>query len=214
LKVIQVSDLDSEKTLSEIKEHLLSDGLIIYPTDTLYGIGCNFYSIPAQNKIDRIKGRTDTPYSVAVADREALKQLISGDSSILDSFRGKNSFSKLTLIFRLHESIDNKLVRGSGRIGVRLPDHEPVRRLLAFLQFPLVSTSVNRRGKQPLNSPGEIEQMISGSGYAGDTILINDGDLPVSRGSTIIDLTGEQIKLIREGDGFQKIVKLLGPDQS
>jgi len=215
LRVIPVSELINEEILSEIKAHLSNDGLLIYPTDTLYGMGCNFYSLAAQHKIDRIKERKDSPYSIAISNRKNLPDLISGSSDLFNHFSDRETCAKLTFLFKVNKNIDKKLVKGSDFIGVRIPDHKLIKILLDYLTFPLVSTSVNLTGMSPLDSPDDIEKMIRNSGLSDETIFINEGKLPSSSGSTIIDITGENIKIIRKGDNISKVEEYLitNPDK-
>jgi len=203
LKIIPVSDLKNRNILQEIISHLKSDGLLIYPTDTLYGIGCNFYSLNSQNKIDTLKGRKDIPYSVAI------KYLTSGSMKLFNLFSSSGSFSKLTFLFKLNEKIDKKFVKNSNLIGIRLIEEGPLKDLLEIFSSPLITTSVNRTGEPPSDSLESIRDFAENSEYSDEIIIIESGSLPKSMGSTIIDVSGDVIKIIREGDNVSTIIETI-----
>ncbi len=205
---IYLKDLKKKSVLSEIKDHLLSDGLIVYPTDTLYGIGCNFYSLNGQKKIEEIKQRSDIPFSVAVSDFNMLSELTSQSLNSFKRIIDKISTSKMTFLFKIRNNIDKELVKGSELIGIRIIEIPEISELINFLGFPLVTTSVNISGSLPLNSPKEINEMLKSKPDI-DIVLINGGLLPPSAGSTILDISSKKIRIIREGDNFLKIKKLI-----
>ncbi|MEN8154156.1 MAG: Sua5/YciO/YrdC/YwlC family protein [Acidobacteriota bacterium] len=209
MKVIPVSDLNNRETLNEIRSHLESDGLLIYPTDTLYGIGCNFYSLKSQSMIDTVKGRKDVPYSVAIHDKRELKDLTSGSLKLLDPFSAAGSFSKMTFLFKLNENIDRKYVKNSNLIGIRIFNEGPMKALLEITGTPLITTSVNISGKPPVNSPESIKDFADSSGLSDEIYFIDNGILPDSKGSTIIDLSGELIKIVREGDNISTVMEVI-----
>lgn len=209
MKVISVSDLKKRNILDEIVSHLDSDGLLIYPTDTLYGIGCNLFSLEAQDKIDVLKGREDVPYSAAIPGLEYLKDLTSGPLDLFDLFSKTGSFSMMTFLFRINKNIDKKFVKYNSLIGIRIFNEGPLKELLALTGSPLITTSVNSTGEQPLNSPETIRDFANRSEFSEDIIFIDNGSLPDSKGSTIVDLSGDEIKIVREGDNFSKVMEII-----
>lgn len=209
MRIIPVSKLNEEEILSEIKEHLLKDGIIVYPTDTFYGLGCNFFSLPAQQKIDSIKGRSDAPYSIAISDDNMINDLTSQSNSLFELFLNFHSPGKMTFLMEANKKIDKKLLKGSLLIGIRIPDHPPVKKLIDFLGFPIVSTSVNFSGNAPINSNDKILSFINNSAYSSETIIVNGGDLDYSKGSTIIDISDEIPSIVREGDDPGKVQKFI-----
>ncbi len=209
MKVIPVSDIKNRVTLDKIISHLSSDGLIIYPTDTLYGIGCNFYSLEAQNKIDILKGRKDIPYSVAVPGPEYLKELTSGSLKLFELFSRSGSLSMMTFLFKLNKNIDKKYVKNRLLIGVRILNEYPVKELLELSGNPLITTSVNRSGETPANTPESIRKFAEHSRYSEEIIFIDKGSLPDSKGSTIVDLSNSVIKIVREGDNISNVMEIV-----
>ena len=209
MKVIPVSDLKSRIILDEIRSHLESDGLLIYPTDTLYGIGCNLFSLKAQEKIDILKARKDIPYSAAVPGREHLKDLTSGSLNLFDIFSKTGSFSMMTFLFRINENIDKKYVKYNSLIGIRIFNEGPLKELLELTGTPLITTSVNSTGGKPLNSPESIRSFADSSEFSEEIIFLDSGSLPDSKGSTIVDLSGDDIKIVREGDNISAVMEII-----
>lgn len=208
---IKYREILSADSLNKISTHLEKDGLIIYPTDTLYGIGCNFFSAKARLKIDRIKARDDIPYSVAVSDITMLKEIVEDIPELFNEFYRKMLPGKFTILMNLAGSVAKDLVKGSDKIGIRIPDIPKIIRLIRYLGFPLITTSVNRTGYPPINSPDEIESFLDDeiSVPLSDLILIDKGVLPLSKGSTIIRFSGKNIELVRKGDEHLKLLKFI-----
>jgi len=199
---ISYSELLLETNIKTLEKLLLQDGIIIYPTDTLYGLGGNFFSRQVIEKIDSIKNREDMPYSVMVPGIDMIPGLV---DSIPEGFH--DLFSKLlpgkfTFLFNVSKTIDPVLVKGSDKIGIRIPGIPDMLRLIRTLNIPLITTSVNRSGEQPLNDPNDISHQFPG------ILLVDAGVLPVSGGSTIIDITRKPFACIRKGDDFEKLSKL------
>jgi L-threonylcarbamoyladenylate synthase len=114
---------------------------------------------------------------------------------------------KFTFLFKPGPAVDPALLKGSGKIGIRMPGLPPLLELIAALGFPLISTSANRSGRPPLNDPAAIA-----CEFPGLDLLIDGGVLPPSKGSTLIDVTGETPHIVRRGDDEQKALPLLKGD--
>jgi L-threonylcarbamoyladenylate synthase len=111
---------------------------------------------------------------------------------------------KFTFLFKPRPSIDPALLKNSDRIGVRMPGLPPLLRLIAALDQPLVSTSVNLSGRPPLNDPRRIARE-----FPGLDLLIDGGVLPASAGSTLVDITVTPPRIIRHGDDLEKAIGIL-----
>ncbi len=204
MEILHFSEMLSEQNKRKIKNLLQQDGIIVYPTDTLYGIGGNFFSPAVMEKIDNLKGRSNMPYSAAVADTGMIKKYLAGRlPGYFDQLAKDILPGKCTLLVEASLSIEKKLLKNSSKIGVRIPGCPALLELISYLQMPLVTTSVNRSGSPPLQDPGEIKQQ-----FPGIDLLIDAGVLPASKGSTIIDITVSPFKIIRQGDDFDKIISL------
>jgi L-threonylcarbamoyladenylate synthase len=209
VKRIKYRDILLKENTETIKNIITNHGVIVYPTDTLYGIGGNFFSLPAVEKIDALKNRSDMPYSVIVPGLDMLHDLVDHVPEVFAIIYEKLLPGKFTFLFRVSKSIDPALVKGSDQIGVRIPNVPAVLKLVEILNIPLISTSVNRSGEPPLNDPTAIiKQFSTADPDRGPSLLLDAGPLPDSQGSTILDITQTPVKCIRKGDDFSRLKRL------
>lgn len=200
MDIIRIDDLLSPANKIKIKTLLERDGIMIYPTDTLYGIGGNFFSLKVARKIDCLKGRDDMPYSAAVADCAMIERLTEELPVHFYELAKKIFPGKFTVLLKAAKSLDRALLKNTDKIGIRIPGHPRLIELLEYLEIPLISTSVNRSGFPPLRDPAQIKKE-----FAGVDLFIDAGVLPPSKGSTVLDLTVSPTRVIREGDDYEKI---------
>jgi L-threonylcarbamoyladenylate synthase len=188
----------------KIRDCLHDDGVIAYPTDTLYGLGGNFFSLAAGEKIDRLKNRRDLPYSAAVGTLTMLESLATDIPRIFRQKLCRLLPGKFTFLFTASPAIDPRFLKNSGTIGIRLPGLPPLLRLIEKNGLPLVSTSVNRSGQPPLNDPDRIA-----AEFPEIDLLVDGGVLPLSRGSTVVDLSASPPRLVRAGDDAERFAMLM-----
>lgn len=201
MQVIAFTRLDTPENEALSSAIVARGGVVVYPTDTLYGLGGNFYDPRVSLTIDRIKNRNDMPYSVVVADKDMLQPLVAEIPPVFDTLYEKLLPGKFTFLFPVSPHIDPVLVKGSSKIGIRIPALPPLLSWVKRLGVPLLSTSVNRSGYPALNDPVVIQEEFAGLPAAvAIDLLIDNGPLPVSAGSTILDLTQSPMRCIRAGD--------------
>ena len=203
--IIPFADILAPGNFKKIHDCLHDDGVIAYPTDTLYGLGCNFFSAAALARIDVMKKRGDLPYSVAVADLAMLESLAAEIPDIFRDRLQKLLPGKFTFLFKPNPTIDPALLKNSDRIGIRIPGLPLLLKMISALGFPLVSTSANLSGRPPLNDPQRIARE-----FPGLDLLIDGGVLPASAGSTLVDLTISSPQIARRGEGLEKVLAALG----
>ncbi|MFQ6615371.1 MAG: L-threonylcarbamoyladenylate synthase [Fidelibacterota bacterium] len=187
-----ICKLNSPDCLPRAEQVILEGGLLVYPTDTLYGFGVDARSPTALELLTRIKGRGG-PYSIAVASLE----MVETHGDIPDERRAfvlSHLPGKVTIIVKARtQGLSSRVLGPGGTVGIRMPDHPFPTKLTERLNFPITTTSVNRTGEPPLNDPAAIARQ-----FANDVDLIVDGGpLPASRGSTVYDLTGKEIAVLR-----------------
>ena len=164
---------DLELFSKRIKE----GAVFIYPTDTIYGIGCSALNENAVKKIRELKNRPDNPFSVIAPSKEWIKSNCEVDS--LDILPGP-----YTLIAKLKKSAVVESVNlGQETLGVRIPDHW-ISNIVKELKIPIVTTSVNKAGKQFMTSLEDLDEEIKGK----VEFIVYEGKKQ-SRPSKIIDLT-------------------------
>jgi tRNA threonylcarbamoyl adenosine modification protein (Sua5/YciO/YrdC/YwlC family) len=202
--IIPFSDILTSANYNKIRDCVLADGVVAYPTDTLYGLGGNFYSLTLIEKIDRLKNRYDMPYSVAVGTLAMLESLTANIPEIFGRRLGKLLPGKFTFLFAASPAIDPRLLKNSAKIGIRLPGLPPLLQLIEKIGSPLVSTSVNRSGQPPLSDPAQIA-----GEFPDIDLLLDGGVLPHSKGSTVVDLGAARPLLVRGGDDLERFSDLM-----
>ena len=167
-------------------------GVILYPTDTVYGLGANIFNNEAVLRIYEIKQRERSkPLSVLVSNRESL-ELIAHLNDYSREVVNKWLPGPFTFILNKRKLV-SPYVSSSSKVGVRIPDYEIARQLASI--FPITTTSANIANEDTLSNPHDILRQI------GDDIdlVIDVGDLSGGKPSTVIDLTLAKPSLIRKG---------------
>ena len=144
-------------------EVLRSGGIILYPTDTVWGIGCDATNAEAVDKIYKLKRSVNKKSMIVlVGDIDSVGRYVNGAPAVAwDLF--ETATSPLTLILSGAANVAENLVPDEGTLGVRVPDHEFCRQLLHRFGRPLVSTSANISGEPaPMDFAGISEEIRSG----------------------------------------------------
>ena len=169
-------------------------GVIVYPTDTVYGIGCDPRNGPALTRLCRIKGRENKPLPVLCDSLESASRLIefNGTSKALAK---KHWPGALTIIARLKMKLPRAINQGTGTLGVRVPASTSCVKLISACGGYLVGTSANKSGKPSCRTAQEALEAL---GEEVDLIL--DGGMLNARESTVVRVTDEEIEVLRMGE--------------
>ncbi len=175
---------------------LRKGGVIVYPTDTIYGIGCDALQQHAVERVYRIKQRQETkPMLVLVNSIDMALSLIDNVHPAVSDIMNSCWPGPLTLLCTPRAGKHNWLSAGSGKIGLRFPRHDFCCELIRVSAVPLLSTSANISGKE---YTGDIRQLNDEFAPLVD-LVIDAGELPASPPSTVVDVTGEIPEIVREG---------------
>lgn len=184
-----------------------SGGIIAYPTETFYGLCVDPFNDYAIRRLFFLKGRHEkNPVALIIADKSMLKgvarEVTEAGARLMERFWP----GPLTLIFRAAPEVPQELTGFTGKIGVRVSSHPIARALSEAFKSPITATSANHSGEKPATEAGEVLGYFDGS----IDILIDGGKLSGTKGSTVVDVTGERIELIREGEvEFSEVMKAL-----
>jgi tRNA threonylcarbamoyl adenosine modification protein (Sua5/YciO/YrdC/YwlC family) len=197
--MIIVLESINDRSLADTANLLKRGGVIAYPTDTIYGMGCLASNTQAIEKIFKIKARDEAkPMSLLCSSLEMLSQYC---QPLTPS--NKNLLSRLlpgpyTFILSANDNVPPSLV-GQPRktVGLRIPRHNFCLSITKYLNEAIVTTSVNRSGESPLNDPAAIEASF---GPMLDAIITHES--PQGESSTILDITGKEPLLVRAGAGI------------
>lgn len=186
-----------ESELNKIKEILDNDGVIIFPTDTVYGIACNCFSEKAIKKVFDIKKRPENkPINVLSNSLDKIK-LVSRNINEKEEFLiNKYMPGALTIILDKNEKVSDILTAGLDTIGVRIPKNNISLRILENVSYPLATTSANISG----DSAGiKISDFLKEFDGVVDAI-IDGGETDLKVASTIVRVESDnKLKIIREG---------------
>jgi tRNA threonylcarbamoyl adenosine modification protein (Sua5/YciO/YrdC/YwlC family) len=177
-------------------EVMQSGGVINYPTDTIYGLGCDITQPQAIHRIIRIKGRDPKkPMSFVCSDLTHISQFAMVSNFV---YRILKRFLPGPYTFILPASRETpKLLRSKSKtVGIRIPDHPVPDFLVRELGYPILSTSANRSNEEAITDPEDLQERL---GKDVDLIL-SCGTLPV-RPSSVISLVDNIIEILREGSG-------------
>ncbi|MCB0730538.1 MAG: threonylcarbamoyl-AMP synthase [Ignavibacteriae bacterium] len=189
-------DNPQKRYISKAVETLKEGGVIIYPTDTVYGLGCDIFNKEAVERIYMIKNETDTKlFSFLCSDLKDISKYAKVSDFAYKSMR-KLLPGPYTFVLPAAKEVPKKLWTKRKTVGIRVPNNEIARTLAFELGNPIVSTSATTRKGETLFDPLEIR-----------TVFNNSVDLMLSMGaltgvpSSIVDLSGDEIEIIREGSG-------------
>lgn len=188
-------NIKDKDAINNAIEKILKGEIIIYPTDTLYGFGVDATNTSAVEKLNEVKNRKQ-PYSIIVDSINMLKKYCNINSEQENYI---NNILPGPFTFILNQKNNNLLSElvtiGLDTVGIRIPKSKFIIEIIKKINKPIITTSVNSHGKAPLNS---IE-LIASQYYMFDIYFSKK--VYNSKGSTIIDLTFNPYKILRQGDG-------------
>jgi L-threonylcarbamoyladenylate synthase len=177
---------------------LASGGVILYPTDTLYGLGADALSDGAVASVYAIKGRDEgKPIHAIVADMQMAARYAEVND-LAGKLAAKFLPGPLTLILKKKAGIDTGIARGKATFGIRIPDDGFCLALAHEFGHPFTTTSANGAGQRPERSVGAILSQLGESAALID-LIIDAGELPERLPSTVVDVSNGEIAIIREG---------------
>lgn len=187
MKILKTNQNEvDKKVIGEAVKVLADGGVILYPTDTVYGLGANIFNRKAVKKVYNIKKRSYLkPISLLVSSKDAIP-LVSKASLNQLNFIDKYLPGPYTFILKKSKIVPRHLTSGFANVGVRVPKSEIACSLAKI--FPITTTSANLSNKDTLDTPEEILKQL---GCEVD-LIIDVGPLNSGNPSTIIDLTGEE----------------------
>lgn len=203
METLKLSKTNLETCAARAADVLRAGGVVLYPTDTLYGLGADIFSDAAVDTIYAIKGRDERkPIHCIVADIEMAKKY--GEFDEIALLLAKEFWpGALTLVLKKKQGIDTGIGRGTKTIGIRIPNNEFCLALARRFGKPYTTTSANISGETPQRSVAAILAQLEHTHipkYVGMIDLIVDaGKLPRREASTVVDLCGARPVILREG---------------
>lgn len=193
MKILKTTiDNFDERMINEAINVLADGGIVLYPTDTIYGLGANIFDNKAVKKVFEIKQRSLLkPLSILVSDVNAI-DLVAKVSIHQKKLIDQYLPGPYTFILKKRTIVPRVVTSGSTFVGVRVPDNEIACRLASI--FPITTTSANLSDEEVLTNPKDILDQLD----CEVDLVIDVGDLESNQASKIIDLSNSNPRIIRK----------------
>ena len=202
MELIKLHPVNPEKRLlNHIIEVLDNDGVIIYPTDTLYGFGCDITSQKAVERIARIKNIDPhkANFSFLIEDLTHVNDYAKPFSNIYFKLMKRNLPGPFTFILNANNSVPKMLKNNKKTIGIRVPDSIIAKEIVNTLGKPLMTSSIPHEETDNYIYPSDPEEIFEEFKYKVDLVI--DGGIGGIYHSTIVDCTGDEPVITRQGIG-------------
>ncbi|MEK7646013.1 MAG: L-threonylcarbamoyladenylate synthase [Patescibacteria group bacterium] len=209
MRIIKIDlNHDYNSAIAEALDILKMGGTIVYPTDTVYGLGCNALDEIAVRHIFDIKSRSSRPLPILVRDMKWVEEL----AYLTDQHRKMAARfwpGKFTLVLPKKEIVPPIVTTGLPTVGLRIANYEFTDKLLGAFGYPLVATSANISGEPATGDINSIITSLSAQSRRPD-LIIDAGVLPPSNSSVVIDCSTDKPKVLRVGPSKpEDLLKLL-----
>jgi len=183
--------MDNIRAASKIVKN---GGLVVYPTDTVYGLGCDPFNVVAVKRIFRVKGEREKPLPVLGSDIgyiQKIAQIRGRARKIADKFWP----GPLTIVVPKKPALPDIVTYSMASVGVRIPNHPTAIQLINLCDGLLIGTSANKTGKKSPRTARESAEQLNNE----VDVILDEGPTPLGLESSIIDLTSRKLKMPREG---------------
>jgi L-threonylcarbamoyladenylate synthase len=185
-----------EERLDDAVGTLLSSGIVALPTETFYGLAVDSGDGAALRKLNRLKKKEEgSPILLLAASREQAEETAASMPAFYEGLARSFWPGPLTLVIPAASSLPPEVSGGRGTVAIRVPGLALPRALARALGRPVTGISANIHGEPPCRSAGEVAAAFS----SGIDMILDGGTTQGGAPSTIIDLTGERPRLLREG---------------
>lgn len=175
---------------------LRNGGIAAFPTDTVYGLGAVFSNDAAVARLFEAKGREEgKPLSILVGSIAQVELLAADIPEKAMALMRKYWPGALTIILKKRPEVSDRISAGKDTVGIRMPDHPVTLALLKAAQSPLAAPSANTSGKRSSVTAEDVKEDLAGK----IDLLLDGGACPVGISSTVVDLSGKEPVILREG---------------
>lgn len=183
-------------TIRSAAQILRLQGVVAFPTETVYGLGANAFSIRAVKNIFRVKGRPgDNPLIVHIDSMRQFHEVVVERNAAAEKLARKFWPGPLTLVLKRSARIPGIVTANLPTVAVRMPSHPIARRLIAACGFPIAAPSANLSGRTSPTNPDDVIEDLFGRVDA----IIYSGASGIGLESTVIEITGDAIHILRPG---------------
>ncbi len=188
-------DQTSQKDLDRVCKILHADGVVIYPTDSVYALGCAIDSPKGVEKLKQLTGKDAKELTIVFNDISTMSDYCRIDNATFKILK-RNLPGAITFILKASSRIPDRVVAKRKTIGARIPDNAIARAIIAELGVPMLTTSLKNDGEEEyLTDPELINEK-----WGREVDIVIDGGFGHNTPSTIVDLSGDEIEILREGE--------------
>ncbi|MCG8323088.1 MAG: threonylcarbamoyl-AMP synthase [Cytophagales bacterium] len=197
-------DNPDQRKINSIVKTLQNGGIIIYPTDTVYGIGCDISNARAVEKLCQIKGIKSGKYrfSFIFSDISEASKYVKNLSTPVFKLMKKSLPGPFTFILEASSAVPKILKVKKKTIGIRIPDNNIPRMIVRKLEYPVMTTSIKDED-EIIEYTTDPELIYEDFKHQVDVVV--NGGMGKNMASTVIDCTGDELKIIRQGLGDLEI---------
>ncbi|MEI6519811.1 MAG: L-threonylcarbamoyladenylate synthase [bacterium] len=195
MKVLQAT-IDNINVAANV---IKNGGIVVFPTDTVYGIGCDLHNADAVDRIYNLKGRPSSmPLIAMFSSIEDYHSLTDQSYPNAEKYMYKWWPGALTIILPSKKELPQRVIAGGNTIGMRIPAHNITIALLAEVGLPMATTSANLSGLSSTCNVGEVIQSLGMNTNV--DIILDGGNTPGGIPSTLLDCTKNPPAILRSGD--------------
>lgn len=203
-KYLNINNSKDYQKLRYSAEIIKNGGIVVFPTETVYGIGTNGLDKEAVERLYKIKERPlNKPISLLVSDYEMIEKVAKDISEIEYKIMKKFFPGPLTIILNKKDIVPDIVTSGGSTVGIRMPEEEITRKLIEYAGVPIAAPSANISGKP---SGIDLQEIIKEFGDKVD-YYIDGGKSKIGIGSTIVKVENNTIKILREGSISKKEIE-------
>lgn len=186
----------SESALQRVVEALERDGVIIYPTDSVYAFGCSIRSPRALERLRRIREKANGEFAVVFENLAQVAEYCRVDNAVFRILK-RNLPGPFTFILNASSRVPDKVLARRQTIGVRIPSNAVARSIVSALGAPMITASVREDDEREYM----IDPELIHERYGREVALVIDGGVGDTTPTTVVDLTGDEPEILREGKG-------------
>lgn len=184
------------REIEKAVQFLRAGEVVAYPTETIYGLGADVFNKKAVKKIYDLKARDyGLPISILVADIEMMRSCLDRVPDEAIPLMRRFWPGPLTILFPASKEFPKELITNTGKVGIRISSNPIASAIVREFGRPITTTSANRSGYPPALNVRHVKK------YFGDRIpcIVDGGECEPSRGSTVVDVSSETMRIIRDG---------------
>ena len=205
---MQFNPLDpSQEVIMQASTTIRNGGIVLYPSDTIYGLGCDPFNQKALSQLFQIKGRSITKgVLILVNNLDSIKVISDDIPKVFHEFIEEVWPGPVTCLLKACQQLPEHIVGAHGKIGVRYPNLPFLWRWMEAIPGPIVSTSANRSGHPEPQSMSDLRQLFLNRV---DLFLESEREQFSTTASTVVDCTQKPLEIVRRGAAVEQVESFL-----